>query len=177
MAQRSNPPASDGPLAGGTRLGGVRIERLLRRGAIGALYLAIQETDGAPLAVKAVPLGQHAGATPSAAQQDFSSESTHAVRLRQPGIVTTYGALVHEGVGYMAPQLLGGARADAASDLYALGVLLLELLTGRLPFEGTSMGALLRAMTSGAPQTVRALRAPTCPPRRPKRSTRRWRRS
>jgi eukaryotic-like serine/threonine-protein kinase len=59
---------------------------------------------------------------------------------------------------YMAPELLGGARAEAASDLYALGVLLFELLTGRLPFAADSMGALLRAMASQAPQTVRELR-------------------
>lgn len=59
---------------------------------------------------------------------------------------------------YMAPELLGGARADARSDLYALGVLLFELLTGRQPFEGDSMGALLRAMATQTPRTVQELR-------------------
>lgn len=45
---------------------------------------------------------------------------------------------------YMAPELLAGARPDPRSDCYALGVMLFELLTGRLPFETTNMGELLR---------------------------------
>lgn len=37
---------------------------------------------------------------------------------------------------YMAPEILGGNPADPASDLWALGVVLYELASGRLPFEG-----------------------------------------
>jgi len=39
---------------------------------------------------------------------------------------------------YMAPELLNGGAGSAASDLYAIGVMLFEALTGRLPFAGTA---------------------------------------
>ncbi len=45
---------------------------------------------------------------------------------------------------YMAPELLAGQPAAPASDLYALGVMLFELLTGRLPFDAPGLGELLR---------------------------------
>ena len=44
---------------------------------------------------------------------------------------------------YMAPEQLAGADATPQCDLYALGVLLFELLIGRRPFEADSMGDLL----------------------------------
>jgi serine/threonine protein kinase len=62
----------------------------------------------------------------------------------------------HEMVGsaaYMAPeQLEDGASLSEATDIYAFGVVLFEMLTGRLPFEGKSAVAVaLRRLTHPAP--------------------------
>jgi eukaryotic-like serine/threonine-protein kinase len=46
--------------------------------------------------------------------------------------------------GYLAPEQLAGAPAEPRTDLYALGVLMFELLAGRRPFEAQAMGELLR---------------------------------
>jgi len=40
---------------------------------------------------------------------------------------------------YLAPEVFGGARPTAASDIYALAVLLFHLLTGRYPVEGRTL--------------------------------------
>jgi len=90
--------------------------------------------------------------------------ATDTVKLTDFGLArsvdaeATRSGLLLGSPAYMAPELLAGARADARSDLYALGVLLYELLTAHLPFSGDSMGALLRAIATQAPRTVRALR-------------------
>lgn len=64
---------------------------------------------------------------------------------------------------YMAPEALAGLDAGARGDLYALGVLLYEALAGRLPFEGATLGALLRSVASGRVLPL-AEAAPGVPP-------------
>jgi len=59
---------------------------------------------------------------------------------------------------YMAPEILQGKPADARADLWALGVVLHEMLTGRLPFNGPTMfevsSAILREPTPQLPASV-----------------------
>ena len=64
---------------------------------------------------------------------------------------------------YMAPEQLAGADATPQCDLYALGVLLFELLIGRRPFEADSMGDLLARIAHQTPPRLRMLR-PELPP-------------
>lgn len=49
---------------------------------------------------------------------------------------------------YMAPEQLAGNQPTAQTDLYALGVMLFQLLSGRLPHEAATMGELLRQVAS-----------------------------
>jgi eukaryotic-like serine/threonine-protein kinase len=64
---------------------------------------------------------------------------------------------------YMAPEQLAGAQADRRGDLYALGVVLYELLTGTLPFSGESIGELLRRIAHEPVPDPRQ-RCPDLPP-------------
>jgi serine/threonine-protein kinase len=65
---------------------------------------------------------------------------------------------------YMAPEVLAGAEAGPASDQWALGVSLYELLTGEKPFRGKDAEELFAAIGRGRFRPVRAL-APDCPRR------------
>jgi serine/threonine protein kinase len=50
---------------------------------------------------------------------------------------------------YRAPEVLEGRAATAASDIFSLGVVAFEMLTGRLPFAGNNVRELLRAQPAG----------------------------
>jgi tetratricopeptide (TPR) repeat protein len=64
---------------------------------------------------------------------------------------------------YMAPELLRGAPADVRSDLYAVGVLLYELVTGRRPFRAENDVALIEAIVTKPPEPPSRL-TPTLSP-------------
>ncbi|MDH5676647.1 MAG: protein kinase [Myxococcales bacterium] len=52
---------------------------------------------------------------------------------------------------YMAPEQAAGKRLSEATDWYAVGVMLFEALTGRLPFEGSTAGLLVAKQTGEPP--------------------------
>jgi len=52
---------------------------------------------------------------------------------------------------YMSPEQVNGQRIDARSDIFSLGVILYELLTGRKPFNGETVPALMFAIIKADP--------------------------
>jgi eukaryotic-like serine/threonine-protein kinase len=73
--------------------------------------------------------------------------------------ISTTGAGTFKGkFAYMAPEQLSGQPADPRSDIYAMGVLLFELVGGGRPFKGSSEGELVKCILQDEPRPLRELR-------------------
>jgi serine/threonine-protein kinase len=57
---------------------------------------------------------------------------------------------------YMAPEQVKGQRGDERTDIYSLGAILYETLTGRVPFEGETAYMIMNARLIGDPVAPRA---------------------
>jgi eukaryotic-like serine/threonine-protein kinase len=64
---------------------------------------------------------------------------------------------------YMAPEQIKGRRGDARTDVYSLGAMLYEMLTGSVPFPSDNVYAAIQAKMQGNPRPPRRLR-PDVPP-------------
>ncbi len=64
---------------------------------------------------------------------------------------------------YMSPEQARGEDATPSSDLYALGVLFFEMLTGQLPFRSSDRDTLLKMQQQQAPARPRSIRADAHP--------------
>jgi serine/threonine-protein kinase len=82
---------------------------------------------------------------------DFGiARAAELTRLTQHGTVLGTAA-------YLAPEQAEGEKVTAAADLYSLGAVLYEVLTGRPPYEFDSLPELIALQTSGAITPVRDL--------------------
>jgi serine/threonine-protein kinase len=70
------------------------------------------------------------------------------------GRITTQPGVVMGTVSYMSPEQARGLDVDARSDLFSLGVVMYELLTGHAPFEGETTADVLAALISGEPRPL-----------------------
>jgi serine/threonine protein kinase len=78
-------------------------------------------------------------------------------RSERDEVHITHAGTVMGTPAYMAPEQARGETAGAASDLFSLGCVLYRLCSGRLPFEGESILAVLSALASVTPRSLREI--------------------
>jgi len=97
----------------------------------------------------------NSGMPPSTPTMTLAELSSPSKGLTQRGtVVGTFQ--------YMAPEVLQGAEADARSDIFSLGCVLYEIVTGRRAFEGKSQLSVLTGILERDPEPVSEMQ-PTSP--------------
>ena len=65
---------------------------------------------------------------------------------------------------YVSPEQLAGKKVDGRSDLFSLGVMMFQLLTGSLPFQADSMASLMFKITNEEAPDITSIRPDIPPP-------------
>jgi serine/threonine-protein kinase len=119
----------------------------------GNIFLVPGAEPSAPSTAKLLDFGVAKTARPAT---DGDVTKTRARDL------TTLGTMIGT-VQYMAPEQIEGGETDARTDIFAFGMILFEMLTGRRTFEGRTEASLLGAILEREPLRVSALQ-PLAPP-------------
>ena len=127
------------------------IIRQMAAGLAAAHELGIVHRDLKPSNVLLVP-GER---LPRAVITDFGL-SRCLISEEETSRLTATGQLMGT-PAYFAPELLEGQRLVAASDIYALGVVVFEILSGELPFTGRSPFVMALRRLNEPPRSIREL--------------------
>jgi TolB-like protein/Flp pilus assembly protein TadD len=95
---------------------------------------------------------------------DFGLARVGAGDVGEHSLAATAAPITHQGMiigtmPYMSPEQVEGRVIDARSDLFSLGVIFYELLSGKRPFGGGSSPALMSAILRDTPPPITATRA------------------
>ncbi|MDQ2667915.1 MAG: serine/threonine protein kinase [Gemmatimonadota bacterium] len=139
---------------------GTTLSARLRDGA------ALSTPDAVPI-LRDVALALGAAHARGVVHRDIKPENILVDRATGRAMVTDFGiarladamqsgALTRTGqvlgtVGYMSPEQVTGSEVDGRSDLYSLGVVAFETLSGRLPFDGPAPVVIVAHATKPAP--------------------------
>ncbi|MFQ3583303.1 MAG: protein kinase [Chloracidobacterium sp.] len=136
------------------RIGGQAADALAAAHAIGVIHRDIKPSNlqlDAQGNVRVIDFGL-AKLDASARWAHLSASDEH---LRAVSDITESGVLVGT-VTYMSPeQATNDAQATLASDVFSLGIVLYEMTTGRLPFDGKSYYEVLDAILHATPSPIR----------------------
>jgi serine/threonine protein kinase len=88
------------------------------------------------------------------------SSSDSLATLSRP--LTAEGTIVGT-FQYMSPEQVEGKEADSRSDVFSLGAVLYEMVTGRRAFEGTTTASTIAAVLAAEPKPISTIQ-PMSPP-------------